>query len=84
MELISYPMFRYLNNHTSVWGSYWKSGQWGFFCCHSLIKKSYCLGEAGKVRSAANPEAVILRQSMAANAGSDFERENTGKFFIYH
>ncbi|XP_034829257.1 pre-mRNA-splicing factor Slu7 [Maniola hyperantus] len=37
-----------LNNHTSVWGSYWRDGQWGYKCCHSFIKMSYCVGEAGK------------------------------------
>ncbi|VVC87078.1 pre-mRNA-splicing factor Slu7 [Leptidea sinapis] len=37
-----------INNHTSVWGSYWKDGQWGYKCCHSFIKMSYCVGEAGK------------------------------------
>lgn len=38
----------YINNHTSVWGSFWKGGQWGYKCCHSFIKNSYCLSEAGK------------------------------------
>lgn len=28
----------YINNHTSVWGSYWNQGQWGYKCCHSFIK----------------------------------------------
>ncbi|XP_022828174.1 pre-mRNA-splicing factor Slu7 [Spodoptera litura] len=37
-----------INNHTSVWGSYWHDGQWGYKCCHSFIKMSYCVGEAGK------------------------------------
>ncbi|XP_038214094.1 pre-mRNA-splicing factor Slu7 isoform X2 [Zerene cesonia] len=37
-----------INNHTTVWGSYWKDGQWGYKCCHSFIKMSYCVGEAGK------------------------------------
>ncbi|XP_030022879.2 pre-mRNA-splicing factor Slu7 [Manduca sexta] len=37
-----------INNHTSVWGSYWRDGQWGYKCCHSFIKMSYCVGEAGK------------------------------------
>eukprot|EP00731_Ephydatia_muelleri_P020379 Em0013g106a len=39
----------YINNHTSVWGSYWEYGQWGYACCHSLIKRSFCTGEAGKL-----------------------------------
>lgn len=36
------------NNHTSVWGSWWKDFQWGYDCCHSTIKNSYCTGEHGK------------------------------------
>lgn len=38
----------YINNHTSVWGSWWSNFQWGFECCHSTIKNSYCTGEDGK------------------------------------
>lgn len=41
------------NNHTSVWGSYWQNGKWGYKCCHSFIKNSYCTGEAGKKASEA-------------------------------
>ncbi|KAG9490926.1 hypothetical protein GDO78_006315 [Eleutherodactylus coqui] len=37
-----------LNNHTCIWGSYWKDGRWGYKCCHSFVKMSYCTGEAGK------------------------------------
>ncbi|XP_068120828.1 pre-mRNA-splicing factor SLU7 [Hyperolius riggenbachi] len=36
------------NNHTCIWGSYWKDGRWGYKCCHSFVKMSYCTGEAGK------------------------------------
>ncbi|XP_017778853.1 PREDICTED: pre-mRNA-splicing factor Slu7 [Nicrophorus vespilloides] len=38
----------YINNHSSIWGSFWKAGHWGYKCCHSYIKNSYCLGDAGK------------------------------------
>lgn len=31
-----------VNNHTSVWGSFWKNGEWGFKCCHIVIKNSWC------------------------------------------
>ena len=34
----------YLGNHTSVFGSYWSAGRWGYKCCHSFIKNSYCTG----------------------------------------
>ena len=34
-------------NHTSVFGSWWQDGQWGFACCHQTTRNSYCTGEAG-------------------------------------
>lgn len=37
-----------INNHTSVWGSYWSNFTWGYACCHSFMKNSYCTGEEGK------------------------------------
>ncbi|KAF2876902.1 Pre-mRNA splicing Prp18-interacting factor-domain-containing protein [Massariosphaeria phaeospora] len=36
------------NNHKSVWGSWWSKFQWGYACCHSVVKNSYCTGEAGR------------------------------------
>jgi pre-mRNA-processing factor SLU7 len=36
------------NNHTSVWGSWWSDFRWGYACCHSFVKNSYCTGEEGK------------------------------------
>ena len=38
----------YPNNHSSIWGSYWQEDRWGYQCCHSFTKNSYCTGEAGK------------------------------------
>lgn len=40
----------YLNNHTAVWGSYFnrRSMTWGFACCHSSTKNSYCTGATGR------------------------------------
>lgn len=49
---------KYYGNHTSVWGSWWNDFQWGYICCHSLIKKSYCTGSEG---IKANEEAEALR-----------------------
>jgi pre-mRNA-processing factor SLU7 len=39
----------YPGNHKSVWGSWFNlsSFQWGYACCHSYIKASYCAGQAG-------------------------------------
>ncbi|KAL8747344.1 MAG: hypothetical protein Q9190_000772 [Brigantiaea leucoxantha] len=44
-----YPEDIMVNNHTSVWGSWWKDFRWGYACCHSTVKNSYCTGEAGKL-----------------------------------
>ncbi|KAI8084695.1 Pre-mRNA splicing Prp18-interacting factor-domain-containing protein [Halteromyces radiatus] len=37
----------FINNHHSVWGSYWSDGKWGYQCCRSFMKNSYCTGQAG-------------------------------------
>jgi pre-mRNA-processing factor SLU7 len=43
------PMSRYgaredilENGHTSVFGSYWESGHWGYACCHQLDRDAHC------------------------------------------
>jgi Pre-mRNA splicing Prp18-interacting factor len=41
-----------INNHTAVWGSWWKDGQWGYACCHQTVKNSYCIGKAGEEAAA--------------------------------
>ncbi|GAB1311966.1 mRNA splicing protein [Madurella fahalii] len=43
-----YPEDVLINNHTSVWGSWWSDFKWGYACCHSFVKNSYCTGEMGK------------------------------------
>ena len=43
-----YPEDVHPGNHSSVWGSYWSEGKWGYSCCNSFVKASYCTGEAGK------------------------------------
>ena len=37
----------YPGNHSSVFGSWWRDRKWGFRCCHSFVKNSYCTGEEG-------------------------------------
>lgn len=36
----------FVHNHTSVWGSFWDRGQWGYSCCHQLLRNSYCTANA--------------------------------------
>ncbi|XP_031842614.1 pre-mRNA-splicing factor Slu7 [Nomia melanderi] len=62
----------YPNNHTSVWGSYWHGGKWGYKCCHSFIKNSYCTGEAGKKAS----DATVTENKRATEEeNSDDQKE---------
>ncbi|KAF2198957.1 hypothetical protein GQ43DRAFT_442902 [Delitschia confertaspora ATCC 74209] len=61
-----YPEDIFINNHKSVWGSWWCNFKWGYACCHSTVKNSYCTGEEGKkafeqaerLRTAADMEEV--------------------------
>ncbi|XP_069168447.1 pre-mRNA-splicing factor Slu7-like [Procambarus clarkii] len=57
----------YPGNHTSVWGSYWQDGIWGYNCCHSFVKKSYCTGEAGKQ---AKPKLLPSASTSSVNTRS--------------
>ena len=43
-----YPEDIFNNNHTSVWGSWWHNFDWGYACCFSIVRNSYCTGEDGK------------------------------------
>ena len=58
----------FINGHTTVWGSYFHVGAfaWGYADDHSLIRNSYCTGEAGK---RANDEANEMRYG-TGTAGS--------------
>jgi hypothetical protein len=58
----------YINNHTSVWGSWWSDFHWGYACCHSFVKNSYCTGEDGK-RAFAKENRL--------RTGADLESEST-------
>lgn len=51
------------NNHTTVWGSWWKDHQWGYKCCKQFIRNSYCTGQAGI--EAAEASAELMRSNMA-------------------
>jgi pre-mRNA-processing factor SLU7 len=55
----------YVNNHTSVWGSWYDTGSstWGYACCHSGVHISYCTGEAGKQAAAASSAQNLLMGS---------------------
>ncbi|CAN6201328.1 unnamed protein product [Urochloa humidicola] len=61
----------YINNHTSVWGSWWKDHQWGYKCCKQTIKNSYCTGLAGI--EAAEASADLMKANMARKEAAEEE-----------
>ena len=66
-----------IGNHSSVWGSFWHEGKWGFKCCYSFEKRSYCTGASGRdlfESSLSNAAAAFERKS-----DSNIEKENSDK-----
>ncbi|KAL5542266.1 hypothetical protein UlMin_009976 [Ulmus minor] len=59
----------YINNHTSVWGSWWKDHQWGYKCCKQTIRNSYCTGSAGI--EAAEAAADLMKANISRKAASE-------------
>ncbi|KAJ3690122.1 hypothetical protein LUZ61_019286 [Rhynchospora tenuis] len=59
----------FINNHTSVWGSWWKDHQWGYKCCHQTVRNSYCTGSAGI--EAAEAVNDLMRANIARKEASD-------------
>jgi len=62
----------FVNNHSSVFGSYYNRARatWGYKCCHSPLKNSYCTGEKGKLANdAVSNEAMdaFSRSKLAAS-----------------
>ncbi|XP_050206684.1 pre-mRNA-splicing factor SLU7-A-like [Mercurialis annua] len=53
----------YINNHTTVWGSWWRDHQWGYKCCKQTIRNSYCTGAAGI--KAAEAATDLMRANIA-------------------
>ncbi|XP_046994615.1 pre-mRNA-splicing factor SLU7 [Schistocerca americana] len=64
------------NNHTSVWGSYWQNGQWGYKCCHSFVKNSYCTGEAGKAAASDLQRGMKVETEPLAEAKNSSSSES--------
>ncbi|KAK9931135.1 hypothetical protein M0R45_018430 [Rubus argutus] len=59
----------YINNHTSVWGSWWKDHQWGYKCCKQTIRNSYCTGAAGI--EASESAANLMKANVDRKAASE-------------
>lgn len=57
-----------VNNHTAVWGSWWRGFKWGYACCHSTVKNSFCTGDEGK---RAAEEAEAFSKGLTIPSGAD-------------
>lgn len=64
----------YINNHTSVWGSWWQDGTWGYACCHSTTKNSYCTGKAGEKAAAESAAQMVANIEARARADEEAKR----------
>ena len=74
LQDVSLPKSKYeedvfINNHTTVWGSWWKDHQWGYKCCKQTIKNSYCTGLAGI--EAAEASADLMKANMARKEAAE-------------
>ncbi|ORY89839.1 Pre-mRNA splicing Prp18-interacting factor-domain-containing protein [Leucosporidium creatinivorum] len=69
-------------NHTSVWGSYYntQTGAWGFACCHSSVKNSYCAGQASI--EAAKAEAAGGLGLLTAPPGGEGGKEKDNRSLL--
>lgn len=82
-----------INNHTSVWGSYYSrmTSSWGYACCHSLLKNSYCTGHKGKeandsAHTAASLDSFQLKRMLEkdqSTAGSRPKAEVTSRSDLF-
>merc|ERR1712154_265859 len=59
-----YPEDVHPGNHTSVWGSFWHEGKWGYKCCYAFLKQAYCTGATGRE----NFESVLATNAKAKEA----------------
>jgi pre-mRNA-processing factor SLU7 len=67
-----------INNHASVWGSWWSDFQWGYACCHSTVKNSYCTGEEGKV-AYSEAQNMLLNELQISEATAEEDGQPEGK-----
>jgi len=65
----------YRNNHTSVWGSYWEAGKWGYQCCRQFSRNSYCLGGSAKAKAPQIEQSHAEKEKSFAESQVAIRRE---------
>lgn len=61
----------YPGNHSSVWGSFWASGRWGYACCRQFVKNSYCTGKSGIVAQEEIKKDIDRKREVTHEAKTD-------------
>lgn len=79
-----YPEDVLVNNHTSVWGSWWSKGSWGYACCQQTTKNSYCTGAAGLESAAQAQELMDANLAHRLNTSDPPAEERNGSKVCYH
>lgn len=79
-----YPEDILTNNHTSVWGSHWDNFTWGYACCHSTVRNSYCTGEEGKqafheAEGMRTGEILVAKDTVGAEEAQKLRQEQEGE-----
>jgi pre-mRNA-processing factor SLU7 len=65
------------SNHKLIWGSYYHEGKWGYGCCHSTTRNSYCTGRAGQTAAAAVAHEIEAKMAAAASGEPAVKVETT-------
>ena len=72
-----YPEDIRINNHTSTWGSWWYEFKWGYACCFSTVKNSYCTGDDGK-KAFEEEGNMPLLEGPCQDTANSFETASAG------
>jgi len=69
----------FINNHTTVWGSYYDklTGKWGYKCCLQLVKNSFCVGLKLENINATIPLPNIDKNKNSSSSISSHKRKKS-------
>eukprot|EP00178_Gracilaria_changii_P006826 TRINITY_DN221_c0_g1_i1.p2 TRINITY_DN221_c0_g1~~TRINITY_DN221_c0_g1_i1.p2 ORF type:complete len:540 (-),score=114.46 TRINITY_DN221_c0_g1_i1:11501-13120(-) len=61
-----YPEDVLEKNHTTIWGSFYKNGKWGYACCRQTQRYAFCTGAAGRIAAIETEKEMEKRVAEAA------------------
>lgn len=67
----------YVNGHSTVWGSYWQDGKWGYACCKSNTRDSWCANVPVPSVSGSNEERGKKREADQQFAANSSKKQRT-------